>query len=207
MERGESWPPVRRQHHAPGRLPEHLHEYDAVISCTASSLPIIGLGAVESALKKRKRRPIFMVDLAVPRDIEPEVKDLNDVYLYTVDDLATVVRTGQAQRQAAVPRPKSSSTPACRALCSGWTSAPVGGAVADPAGQCPGRRMAREMPAPKSCWPRAKTSTPCWKRSRGLTQKMLHGTMAGLHKRRRRARPDGGHRLPPVPRAAATQQA
>ncbi|MEG2049595.1 MAG: glutamyl-tRNA reductase, partial [Comamonas sp.] len=83
-------------------LPEHLHEYDAIISCTASTLPIIGLGAVESALKKRKRRPIFMVDLAVPRDIEAEVKHLNDVYLYTVDDLATVVRTGQAQRQAAV---------------------------------------------------------------------------------------------------------
>jgi hypothetical protein len=55
-------------------LPERLHEFDAVISCTASSLPIIGLGAVERALKKRRHRPIFMVDLAVPRDIEPEVK-------------------------------------------------------------------------------------------------------------------------------------
>jgi glutamyl-tRNA reductase len=53
-------------------LPDHLHEYDAVISCTASSLPIIGLGAVESALKKRRHRPMFMVDLAVPRDIESE---------------------------------------------------------------------------------------------------------------------------------------
>jgi len=61
-------------------LPERLHEFDAVISCTASSLPIIGLGAVERALKKRRHRPIFMVDLAVPRDIEPEVKDLRDVY-------------------------------------------------------------------------------------------------------------------------------
>ena len=55
-------------------LPERLHEFDAVISCTASSLPIIGLGAVERALKKRRHRPMFMVDLAVPRDIEPEVK-------------------------------------------------------------------------------------------------------------------------------------
>ena len=83
-------------------LPERLHEFDAVISSTASTLPIIGLGAVERALKKRKYRPMFMVDLAVPRDIEPEVKALRDVYLYTVDDLAKVVQTGQAHRQAAV---------------------------------------------------------------------------------------------------------
>ena len=79
-------------------LPERLHEFDAVISCTASSLPIIGLGAGERALKKRRHRPMFMVDLAVPRDIEPEVKALGDVYLYTVDDLATVVQTAQANR-------------------------------------------------------------------------------------------------------------
>ena len=83
-------------------LPDRLHEFDAVISSTASTLPIIGLGAVERALKRRKYRPMFMVDLAVPRDIEPEVKALRDVYLYTVDDLAKVVQTGQANRQAAV---------------------------------------------------------------------------------------------------------
>jgi glutamyl-tRNA reductase len=73
-----------------------------VVSCTASTLPIIGLGAVERALKKRRRKPMFMVDLAVPRDIEPEVKALEDVYLYTVDDLAQVVQTGKDNRQAAV---------------------------------------------------------------------------------------------------------
>ena len=83
-------------------LPDRLHEFDAVISCTASTLPLIGLGAVERALKKRRNRPMFMVDLAVPRDIEPEVKSLRDVYLYTVDDLSQVVQTGQASRQAAV---------------------------------------------------------------------------------------------------------
>ncbi len=83
-------------------LPNRLHEFDAIISCTASTLPIIGLGAVERALKQRRRRPMFMVDLAVPRDIEPEVKALEDVYLYTVDDLSGVVQTAQANRQAAV---------------------------------------------------------------------------------------------------------
>ena len=83
-------------------LPDRLHEFDAVVSCTASTLPIIGLGLVERALKRRRRRPMFMVDLAVPRDIEIEVKALEDIYLYTVDDLAGVVQTGQASRQAAV---------------------------------------------------------------------------------------------------------
>ncbi|MEY2781275.1 MAG: hypothetical protein RL307_979 [Pseudomonadota bacterium] len=83
-------------------LPDRLHEFDAVISCTASSLPLVGLGAVERAIRKRRQRPVFMVDLAVPRDIEPEVKQLDHVFLYTVDDLAQVVQQGQANRQAAV---------------------------------------------------------------------------------------------------------
>jgi hypothetical protein len=73
--------------------------FDIVISCTASSLPIIGLGMVERASKARRRRPIFMVDLAVPRDIEPEVNRLDDVYLYTVDDLGRVVQTGMESRR------------------------------------------------------------------------------------------------------------
>jgi len=83
-------------------LGDRLHEFDIVVSCTASSLPIIGLGAVERAVKRRKHRPIMMVDLAVPRDVEPEVARLNDVFLYTVDDLGAVVREGNALRQAAV---------------------------------------------------------------------------------------------------------
>jgi glutamyl-tRNA reductase len=85
-----------------GDLAARLHEFDIVISCTASSLPIIGLGAIESALKKRRHQPMFMVDLAVPRDIEPEIARLDDVFLYTVDDLAAVVQEGNALRQAAV---------------------------------------------------------------------------------------------------------
>lgn len=83
-------------------LSDRLHEFDIVISCTASTLPLIGKGLVERAIKARRRRPVFMVDLAVPRDIEPEVASLDDVYLYTVDDLAQVVQTGIESRQAAV---------------------------------------------------------------------------------------------------------
>jgi glutamyl-tRNA reductase len=83
-------------------LGEHLAAHDIVVSCTASPLPIIGLGMVERAVKARRHRPMFMVDLAVPRDIEEEVGRLDDVFLYTVDDLAQVVESGLESRQAAV---------------------------------------------------------------------------------------------------------
>ncbi len=80
----------------------HLHEYDIVVSCTASPLPVLGLGAVERALKTRRHRPMVMVDLALPRDIEREVGALDDVFLYTLDDLGQIVDSGLESRQAAV---------------------------------------------------------------------------------------------------------
>jgi glutamyl-tRNA reductase len=83
-------------------LPDSLEKFDVVVSCTASTLPIIGLGMVERATRARKRKPIFMVDLAVPRDIEPEVARLDDVFLYTVDDLGKLVQSGAENRRAAV---------------------------------------------------------------------------------------------------------
>ena len=88
-------------------MPNRLGEFDVVVSCTASALPLIGLGAVERALVQRRRRPMLMVDLAVPRDIEAEVARLSDVYLYTVDDLADIVREGASNRQAAIEQAES----------------------------------------------------------------------------------------------------
>jgi glutamyl-tRNA reductase len=82
-------------------LAGHLPEADIVVSSTASPLPVLGKGVVERALKKRRHRPVFMVDIAVPRDIEPEVGELSDVYLYTVDDLQGVVEEGMRSRQHA----------------------------------------------------------------------------------------------------------
>lgn len=82
-------------------IPDYLPNADIVISSTASQLPVLGKGAVESALKKRKHKPIFMVDIAVPRDIEPEVEELDDVYLYTVDDLHEVIEDNRRARQKA----------------------------------------------------------------------------------------------------------
>jgi glutamyl-tRNA reductase len=83
-------------------LPDRLPEYDIIISCTASSLPIIGKGTMERTVRARRHRPVFMVDLAVPRDIEAEVAGMDDVFLYTIDDLAATVREGIDARQSAV---------------------------------------------------------------------------------------------------------
>jgi len=82
-------------------IPEILHQYDVVISSTASPLPVIGKGMAERALKQRGQMPVFMLDLAVPRDIEAEIAELDDVYLYTVDDMAGVVQSGREARQKA----------------------------------------------------------------------------------------------------------
>jgi len=168
-----------------GDVPGRLHEFDAVISCTAASVPIIGLGAVERALKKRRHRPMFMVDLAVPRDIEPEVKALDDVYLYTVDDLASVVQTAQAHRQAAVAQAESIIDAGVQNFLH-WMDQrdPVRGTVP----------LIRQLNAQADTW-RAAEITRARKQlargddidavlealTRGLTQKMLHGAMAELH--------------------------
>jgi glutamyl-tRNA reductase len=86
-----------------GQIPEVMSEADIVISSTGSTLPIIGKGMVEQALSKRRHQPIFMVDLAVPRDIEEQVGDLEDVFLYTVDDLQSIIAQNlENRRKAAV---------------------------------------------------------------------------------------------------------
>lgn len=174
-------------------LPDRLHEFDAVISCTASSLPIIGLGAVERALKKRRHRPMFMVDLAVPRDIEPEVKALGDVYLYTVDDLATVVQTAQAHRQAAVAQAEAIIDAGVQSFMH-WMDlrSPPAGAVGAASGaavvpliqqlnaQADEWRAAEIVRAKKLLAKGEDLDAVLEALSRGLTQKMLHGTMAEL---------------------------
>lgn len=82
-------------------IPGKLAEMDIVIASTASQLPIIGKGTVERALKLRRQKPILMVDLAVPRDIEPEVSQLSDIYLYSVDDLQEIINQNLSNRQQA----------------------------------------------------------------------------------------------------------
>lgn len=82
-------------------LATQLPNYDMIISSTGSALPVIGKGTVEAALRQRRQRPLFMVDIAVPRDIEPEVEALRDVYLYTIDDLTQIIEANNQQRRSA----------------------------------------------------------------------------------------------------------
>ena len=83
-------------------LPEQLALHDIVVTCTASTLPILGKGMIERAIKARRHRPMLMIDLAVPRDVEAEVAELDDVFLYSVDDLGKIVQEGLDIRHAAV---------------------------------------------------------------------------------------------------------
>ena len=161
-------------------LPDRLHEFDVVVSCTASTLPIIGLGAVERAVKRRKHRPMFMVDLAVPRDIEPEVKALEDIYLYTVDDLAGVVSTAQANRQAAVAQAEVIVNAGVQSFMH-WVdqrgSVPLIQQLNTQAEEWRAIEIAR---ARKLLAKGEDMDTVLEALSRGLTQKMLHGAMAEL---------------------------
>ncbi|WP_066257778.1 glutamyl-tRNA reductase [Hydrogenophaga flava] len=167
-------------------IPERLHEFDAVVSCTASTLPIIGLGAVERALKKRRHRPMFMVDLAVPRDIEIEVKGLSDVYLYTVDDLASVVQTGKENRQAAVAQAEAIIDAGVLSFMH-WLDQrnPAKGGVVPLIQQINAQadawRAAELARAKKLLAKGEPVENVLEALSKGLTQKMLHGTLAELH--------------------------
>jgi glutamyl-tRNA reductase len=162
-------------------LPERLHEFDAVVSCTASTLPLIGLGAVERALKKRKHSPMFMVDLAVPRDIEPEVQSLEDVYLYTVDDLASVVQAGQAQRQAAVADAEVIIDAGVRSFMHWMTQRGTVPLIRQLQEQTEAWREAELQRARKLLAKGEAPDAVLEALSRGLTQKMLHGALAELH--------------------------
>jgi glutamyl-tRNA reductase len=162
-------------------LPQRLAEFDIVISCTASSLPIIGLGAVERALKQRRHRPMFMIDLAVPRDIEPEVSRLSDVYLYTVDDLASLVQTAGDRRQAAVAQAEAIIETGVQSFVH-WLdqrgSVPLIQALQTQADDWRGTEIAR---ARKALARGESVDAVLDALSRGLTQKLLHGTLAELH--------------------------
>jgi glutamyl-tRNA reductase len=162
-------------------LPSRLAEFDIIVSCTASTLPIIGLGAVERALKARKHRPMFMVDLAVPRDIEPEVKALEDVYLYTVDDLAQVVQQGQANRQAAVAQAEVIIDAGVQSFMHWLGQRGTVPLIQQLNAQADDWRAAEMARARKLLAKGEPVEAVLEAMSRGLTQKMMHGAMAELH--------------------------
>ncbi|RZS47423.1 glutamyl-tRNA reductase [Sphaerotilus mobilis] len=162
-------------------LPARLHEFDAVVSCTASTLPLIGLGAVERALKARKRRPMFMVDLAVPRDIEPEIAQLDDVYLYTVDDLSALVQTAGEKRQAAVAQAEAIIDAGVQNFVHWLAQRATVPLIQSLNAQADAWRAAEIARARKLLAKGSDVDAVLDALSRGLTQKMLHGALAELH--------------------------
>ena len=164
-----------------GELPEQLAHYDVVVSCTASSLPIIGLGMVERAIKLRRRKPIVMVDLAVPRDIESEVARLNDVFLYTVDDLGAAVKIGIENRQSAVAQAEAIIETRVQAFMQWLDGRAVVPLIRDLHETGEQMRRAEVERARKLLAKGEDIDAVLEALSKGLTAKFLHGPQQALH--------------------------
>lgn len=166
-----------------GDVSQRLHEFDAVVSCTARTLPVIGLGAVQQALRKRRHRPMFMVDLAVPRDIEAQVQELDDVFLYTVDDLAKVVQVGQEKRQQAAQQAKKYVDDGVAAFCSWLERRNEGEAdlMQELQRTVHGWRDVELRKAARALERGEEADAVLKAFSQGLTGKFLHGVYRSLH--------------------------
>ena len=139
-----------------------MAHHDIIVTCTASQLPILGKGMVESALKARRHRPLFIVDLAVPRDVEAEVSRLDDVFLYTVDDIAAVVKDGLDARQDAVREAEviiESSVSDFLHWMESREAVPAIRALRDHAE----RNRRHELEKALRCWPKARVRKMYWK--------------------------------------------
>ncbi|WP_339936114.1 glutamyl-tRNA reductase [Undibacterium luofuense] len=162
-------------------LPEQLSQFDIIVSCTASSLPIIGLGLMERVVRARRHRPVFMVDLAVPRDIEPEVGKLDDVFLYTVDDLGSVVQTGIENRQAAVAQAEAIIENRVRSFMHWMDGRAIVPVIQDLHESSEQLRLAELDRARRMLARGDDVEQVLEALSRGLTAKFLHGPQQALH--------------------------
>lgn len=162
-------------------MPHKLHEFDIVISCTASTLPLIGLGAVESALEKRRNRPMFMLDLAVPRDIESQVHGLDNVYLYTVDDLVNIVQNAMENRKAAVSKAEIIIDEGVSGFLS-WLNSREDVPLIQRLHQKTDEWREIEISKAKKMLAKGDDINQVLEiLSKGLTQKLIHGAIADLH--------------------------
>ncbi len=162
-------------------LPNRLAEFDVVVSCTASTLPLLGLGMVERATKQRKRKPIVMVDLAVPRDIEPEVAQLDDVYLYSVDDLGAVVQSGTEARRSAVVQAEAIIDARVRNFMH-WMQVRANVPVIRDLQTTAQAVQAQELERARRMLAKGDSPEAVLEQlAHGLTQKYLHGTLAALN--------------------------
>ena len=162
-------------------LPDQLAKFNIVVSCTASSLPIIGLGMVERAIKARRHKPMFMVDIAVPRDIEAEAGRLDDVFLYTVDDLGAAVQTGIENRQAAVAQAEAIIETRLQSFMHWLDSRTVVPLIQDLHETSEAMRLSELERARKLLAKGEDIDAVLEALSKGLTAKFLHGPQQALH--------------------------
>ncbi|GGX19438.1 glutamyl-tRNA reductase [Pigmentiphaga litoralis] len=162
-------------------LPDRLCEFDVIVSSTASSLPILGLGMVERATKTRRHRPMVMVDLAVPRDIEAEVGRLDDVYLYSVDDLGRLVQTATDARKAAVTQAEAIIETRVQNFMH-WMDSREVVPVIQYMHQTADAVRAAELDRARKALARGDDPEQVMEQlAHGLTQKYLHGPLAALN--------------------------
>jgi len=164
-------------------IPQRLAEFDVVVSCTGSTLPILGLGMVERATRaRRRRRPMVMIDLAVPRDIEAEAGRLDDVYLYTVDDLGRMVQSGADARRAAVVQAEAIIEARVQHFMHWWEARELVPTIQHVQNIAEAVRAAeldraRRMLARGAC-----AEEVLEQLAHGLTQKYLHGPLSALNR-------------------------
>ncbi|MEY3739719.1 MAG: glutamyl-tRNA reductase [Pseudomonadota bacterium] len=177
-------------------LPDRLAQFDVVVSCTASTLPLLGLGMVERATRQRKRKPMVMVDLAVPRDIEPEVAQLDDIYLYSVDDLGAVVQSGTDARRAAVVQAEAIIDARVRNFMH-WMQVRANVPVIRDLQSTAQSIQALELERAKRLLAKGESPDAVLEQlAHGLTQKYLHGTMTALNQSDATERQELLHWLP-----------
>lgn len=161
-------------------IPEQLHRADIVISSTASQLPLLGKGAVESALKRRKHKPMFMLDIAVPRDIEAQVGDLDDVYLYTVDDLQDVIDQNKQSRALAADQAKSIITEGVSQYRDELRARDAAATISAYRGKAEGYRDEELQKALRTLASGRDPERVLTQLARNLTNKLLHAPSAAL---------------------------
>ncbi|SHH49192.1 glutamyl-tRNA reductase [Pollutimonas bauzanensis] len=163
-------------------IPDKIADFDVIVSCTASSLPILGLGMVERATRSRRHRPMVMVDLAVPRDIETEVGRLADVYLYTVDDLGRMVQSGTDARRAAVVQAEAIIETRVQNFMHWLQNREIVPAIID-FQQAADQVRQSELDRARRMLARGDSPELVMEQlAHGLTQKYLHGPMAALNR-------------------------
>ena len=177
-------------------LPDRLAQFDVVVSCTASTLPLLGLGMVERATRQRKRKPMVMVDLAVPRDIEPEVAQLDDIYLYSVDDLGAVVQSGTDARRAAVVQAEAIIDARVRNFMH-WMQVRANVPVIRDLQTTAQSSQTLELERARRLLAKGESPEAVLEQlAHGLTQKYLHGTMTALNQSDATERQELLHWLP-----------